>query len=148
MSYNRKQFESLIRRVLKETDEELCSDSAVNLLLGTAAQESKFGTFLTQIKGPAIGCFQMEPTTFRWIQQKYENTYKTIKFRVPEAMEWDLRLAIIMCRLRYRPIAKALPEADDIQGLAEYWKTAYNTVSGRGTVGEFIANYNQYVRGA
>lgn len=149
MSYDRNQFKSLIKRILKETDEELCTDSAVNLVLGTAAQESGFGTYLVQRgKGPAIGAFQMEPATFRWVQQKFENIYKTVKFRVPEAMEWDLRLAIIMCRLRYRVIAKPLPAADDIQGLAEYWKEFYNTKAGKGTVEEFITNYNRYVKGA
>lgn len=146
MAYNYKQFKSLIERSLKELDEELCTPAAVNLLLGTAAQESRFGTYLVQMRGPAIGAFQMEPATFRWVQQKYGDTYKTVKFRVPEAMEWDLRLAIIMCRLRYRPIAKELPDATNIQGLAKYWKEFYNTASGKGTVEEFIANYNMYLK--
>ena len=146
MSYNRKQFEDLIRRTLTALDPELCSDSAVNLLLGTAAQESAFGYYLKQMSGPAIGCFQMEPATFRWIQQKYENEYTTVKFRTAESMEFDLRLAIIMCRLRYRPIAKALPEADDLTGLAAYWKEFYNSKLGKGTVEEFITNYKTFIQ--
>jgi len=65
MSFNVAQFKTLIERVLSELDPDLASPVAVKLLLGTAAQESRFGTFLHQLGGgPAKGAFQMEPATF------------------------------------------------------------------------------------
>lgn len=143
--YNKRQFESLIRRVLAEVSPDLVSDSAVNLLLGTAAQESKFGTYLTQVKGPALGAFQMEYATYKWLQDKYGDEYKTIKFRAFEALEYDLRLAIIMARLRYKVVPKAFPESDDLRGLANYWKDSFNTVMGAGTIEQFMDNYRLYV---
>ena len=143
MSFNKNQFENLIRRVLTEFD--MCSDSAVNLLLGTAAQESHFGTYIRQVRGPAVGVFQMEPDTFNWLRDKYLVKFTQLEQFKCEDLEWDLSAAIIFARLRYRAIPKSLPPADDIRALAEYWKKYYNTIHGAGTVAEFISNYDRFV---
>jgi hypothetical protein len=142
--YSAKQFRDLISRILSDYPE-LSSPSAVELLLGTAAQESRFGTFLRQLGGgPAIGPFQMEPNTFNWLKGQYGEKYG-FEGRKAEDMEWDLRLAILLARLRYRVVKAPLPGADDLRGLAGYWKQWYNTFQGAGTVGEFEANYRKYV---
>jgi len=39
-----------------------------------------------------------------------------------------------------------LPNAEDIEGLAHYWKKYYNTVYGSGKVEEFVNNYKKYVK--
>lgn len=149
MSYNRKQFEDLIRRILTWCDPALCSDSAVNLLLGTAAQESKFGTYLRQIKGPALGAYQMEPATFDWLQRKFEGRYKWLVGCLASEMEHDLLLATIMCRLRYKVVPEPLPiDPNDIPSLAHYYKIHYNTPAGKATEEQFIENYHLYVKGA
>ena len=49
----------------------LNSPSAVQLLLGTAAQESHMGHYLVQVRGPAIGMYQMEPNTYLDIWRRY-----------------------------------------------------------------------------
>ena len=60
---NKVTLRNLITSVLKELN--LHSDNAVNLLMGTAAQESHLGKYRKQIGGgPALGIFQMEPATF------------------------------------------------------------------------------------
>lgn len=147
MSYNRKQFESLIRRILTWCDPDLCSDSAVQLLLGTAAQESRFGHFLRQTKGPALGAYQMEPATFDWLRHKFKSKYKWLEDCKAEELETDLLLATIMCRLRYRVVPDKLPEAGDVAGMAMYWKQWYNTPLGKGQEEEFVLNYEHYVNG-
>lgn len=146
MSYNKDQFENLIRRVLiAELGKELCTDAAVNLLLGTAAQESLFGTYLRQVRGPAMGAFQIEPATFNWLKGKYLDRYPHFKDVDVEDLEWDLALAIIFARLRYRAIPTALPDANDVHALAAYWKKYYNTEAGAGIVEEFVKNYERFV---
>lgn len=143
--FDKIQFKDLIERTLKETDPDLCSEVAVALLLGTAAQESRFGTFLRQLQGgPALGAFQMEPATFDWLRDRYSGRYDLYGRRVEE-LEWDLRFAIVMARLRYRVMPEPLPDTIDLRDLGGYWKRHYNTVHGRGTVEEFIANYKKYV---
>lgn len=67
---NKKQLRDLIKRVLVALD--LHSESAENLLIGTAAQESALGEYIRQLgNGPALGIFQMEPATFKDIVQNY-----------------------------------------------------------------------------
>lgn len=149
MALNLMQFTDLIWRVLRHHD--LDSSAAVNLLLGTAAQESAFGTYLRQINGPALGVFQMEDQTFEWLQEKYTElktpTVGQLRWAEFEMLEYDLWLAILFARLRYRVVPSPLPAAEDIRGLAEYWKQHYNTPAGRGTVEQFVKNYTKYIGG-
>ena len=132
---NLAQFDSLICRVLFE--EELNkSEEAVALLLGTAAVESDMGTYIRQIKGRALSPFQIEEYTFDYLNNRYSLN------RGFEELEWDLRLAIVVARLKYYSIPVALPKS--LQGLAEYWKKYYNTASGSGTVEDFLIKCKIY----
>lgn len=138
-------------------DAHVHSEAAVNLLLGTAAQESHMGKYFKQIKGPAVGVFQMEPATHHdiWVNfleykggKRYTEILKQLcKPYPPEAdnMFWHLRYAALMCRMHYYRRPEPLPDADDIEGLAHYWKDHYNTHQGKGTVEEFVENYHRFV---
>ena len=157
MAFNKDQFKSLIEKVLTKMD--MNSKSAVNLLLGTAAQESGFGTYLRQLgDGPALGVFQMEPATERDIWSNYlayrEKETNIIEYLVSITgadgkysldLEGNLIYQIAMARLHYRRVKEPLPLFDDINGLARYWKNHYNTIHGKGTIEEFIKNYYKYV---
>jgi hypothetical protein len=158
MSINKNQLKNLITETLKESG--LYSKAAVNLLLGTAAQESHLGRYIRQLKGPALGIFQMEPRTHDDIWEnflKYKLKKIEPRFKVgtvnrfhtnsatPDALVFDLKYAIIMCRLHYFRVSERLPKHDDIEGLARYWKRHYNTKHGRGTEKEFVFNYGRFV---
>ena len=142
MSFNRSQFEDLIRETLDEHG--LGGDRAVALLLGTAAVESAFGTYLKQVRGPALGIMQMEPLTFDWLQQKYQDVVD-LPMWPPERMMWDLKLAILMARLRYLVDPEPLPAATDKWTLGAYWVRVYNTSAGAGTVRKFVEAWDKYV---
>lgn len=140
----------------------LWSRSAENLLMGTAAQESRL-QYLKQIKGPALGVFQIEPTTlgdivYRWMKgnpEYIEKVKSVCGFDVTEASLDFLKYQCVvhlgfqaaMCRLKYRMVPKPLPAEDDVNGMAQYWKTYYNTYLGKGTIPEFIHNYRSIVKG-
>jgi hypothetical protein len=156
MSFDLSQFTDLIKRVI--TAQNLYSDTALNLLLGTAAQESAFGTYLRQFGGgPALGCMQMELATETDIWDNYlfygradkrKAIYKISGVRSANnsgALEWNIAYAICMCRLHYRRVKEPFPEPDDIEGLAKYWKSSYNTSQGKGIEEEFIKAYAKYV---
>ncbi len=146
MSFDKNQFRSLIVKVLTSVDSALCSDAAINLLMGTVAQESKFGEYIRQIRGPALGVFQMEPDTFDWLRDKYSIKYPAVlQGRMVEELEWDLFLSILTARLRYRVVPEALPSSSNVLALALYWKQHYNTPIGAGTVEQFEKNYARYV---
>lgn len=142
--FNPKQFRNLIERVLSQWPE-LYSEAAVEILLGTAAQESSFGYNFRQLGGgPGIGFFQMEPHTYLWLQEEYGEKYG-FENRIPDDLEWDLRLAILLARLRYRILPQALPVAGDLPAMAAYWNKFYNANPQYGTDEEFINNYRKYV---
>jgi hypothetical protein len=138
-------------------DAQLHSEAAVNLLLGTAAQESHMGTYFAQIRGPAVGIFQMEPATHddiwgNFLKYKDAKPYTKLLNNLAspyshraEILFWNLRYAALMCRVHYLRKPGALPDADDIRGLGEYWKKHYNTPLGAGTVDEFVGNYHRFV---
>ena len=138
-------LKELIENALKEYG--LYSESAVMLLLGTAAQESKFGYYLKQLGGgPAMGIFQMEGPTFEWLKEKYAAKYGLQGVQFSD-MVWDIRAAIVFARLRYLVDPEPLPDAGDITGMGRYWKRVYNTYLGAGTTEEFVYNYKKYVQG-
>lgn len=135
----------------------LYSEPAEELLFGTACQESHL-EYLHQLGGgPAIGIYQMEPATHNDIWMNYLN-YQTaissqiIKTEIPgmyqsnnaQEMAGNMYYATAMCRAHYLRVPEALPDASDVQGLAEYWKQHYNTHLGAGTVDEFIHNYERF----
>jgi len=154
MGINKNQLEQLIINTLMEI--KLCSPSAVNLLLGTAAQESHMGKYIKQLQGPAVGIFQMEPATHDDIWDNYlkyisrstiNNIYNSAKtdFSDSDMLEYNLKYAIIMCRLHYRRVKERLPKYDDLNALAQYWKKYYNTWMGKGTTEQFINNFERFV---
>lgn len=139
---------------------DLYSASAVNLLLGTCAQESQMGTYLKQNGGVALGIYQIEPATHRDIIERYlylpdkqelrERTMRIIsqinQYGNPEQdLIFNLRYATAIARIKYLMASDPLPEADDVMGLANYYKIWYNTANGKGTVYQFIENYKRYV---
>ena len=150
---NKVPLRHLIPSVLKELN--LHSDNAVNLLMGTAAQESHLGKYRKQMGGgPALGIFQMEPATFNDIVNNYlrykpelaarvERVARISRFKAEDIENNDL-LAICMARVHYLRVREAIPS--DLDGWARYWKRYFNTTLGKGTEEEFIANYKKYVQ--
>lgn len=153
----------VITPVLQAMD--MWSPAAANLMLGTAMQESRCGEYLAQIGGPALGIFQIEPSTardliFRYLtgrpalRRRFEMAFRLLDSRpinwtsVDHDSMWqqlitDLRFNTAVARLRYWIVPEPLPAADDVEGLARYWKQYYNTHLGRGTEEEWINNYQK-----
>jgi hypothetical protein len=141
VSINAKQLrELIIRPTLINMD--MWSQSAENLLMGTAAQESKLGHYIAQVKGPALGIYQCEPATHeavaKWAKERDLWPFLTVQSR---RLVYDLEYATLICRLHYRSISEPLPDANDVNGLGSYWKRFYNSEKGKGTVVEFVKNY-------
>lgn len=147
--------ELVIEPVLLQLDKH--SESATNLILGTAIVESNCGLFLKQLEGgPARGIYQMEPKTHEDIWVNYLNVNHDIIQKVKfyclnvSMNDYDLLFTLLpgnlyyataMCRLHYSRFKEPLPESDDIEGLAYYWKKYYNTEDGAGTAQKFIDNW-------
>lgn len=137
----------------------LWSPAAVNLVLATAVVESSGRKLRQTPTGPALGLWQIEPATYNWLMDDYlvrkpllresiiglaATRYKGV---VPaEETIGNLLFAAAMCRVRYFAVPHAMPAADDILGLAHYYKTYYNTVAGAATITGFIDTYNTTIK--
>jgi len=58
----------------------------------------------------------------------------------------DLAYQTVMARLQYLRTSQSIPSKDDIEAIAVYWKTWWNTSKGKGTIDEFISNYKKFVK--
>lgn len=132
------------------------SPAAERLVWGTAAVESAGGYYLAQHpEGPALGIFQMESATHNDLRWNYFHHRPKLERKLrdlvggtlkPDRMRSDLLYAAAFCRLHYLRRPEPLPNADDIEGMARYWKMFYNTRHGAGTVGYFLREWEQRVQ--
>jgi hypothetical protein len=152
-----------LRRLIKEvlTPVNLYSPEAEELLILTAATESLGGHYLYQIKGPARGIFQMEPATENDILVNYVryksnlrsalkqfinfNVDGTYTYRIDNPLVTSLSYQILMARIHYLRDKFSIPEAEDVDALASYWKRVYNTYKGKGVPEKAVNKYLEYI---
>ena len=130
------------------------SEAATNLLLGTAVVESGL-RFLTQHGGgPALGVYQIEPATHDDMYSSFLDYRGDLKTKVmrratdaplEEQLVTNLTYATIIARLKYWRAPAPLPAADDLAGLADYWKRHFNSMAGAGRTEKFIAAYRKHI---
>lgn len=125
---------------------------AVDLMLETAAQETHCGQFRDPTpNGAGRGIFQIDPIAFNDICQRarsadvnavFINFGIDIKTLRHDALDYSPLASAIFCRLFYKLKPEAIPS--DLVGRAAYWKKHYNTVLGKGSVGEYVNNASLY----
>lgn len=150
------QFRSLIiEPVLSKL--QAYSTDAEELLVFTCAAESQGGRYLTQIKGPAAGIYQMEPNTYTDIWINYIRSRNRLAMqmsihfncsRIPdvERLIWDLNFATAMARIHYLRVSEALPDAKNVSAMWDYYKKYYNTKSGKAKKDDAISNYKAFIQ--
>lgn len=125
------------------------------LMMGTCAQESVMGRFLQQHNnGPAHGIFQMEEPAFIDVWENYlkykgniENKIIAVfgnRARSYSCITTDMLMAGVFCRLDFKREPQKIPSTGDIIGFAHYWKNYWNSKLGKGTVEEFVENFDNF----
>lgn len=142
----------VVRPTLKHLD--VWTQASENLLVGTAVQESNLDYLVQMGGGPALGVFQMEPATHKDIWRYLSEINPTLGEALkPLSAAWpvndqqlvtNLSYATAIARVRFWMVPDPLPGADDIEGLAQYWKTHYNTYLGAGKPEEWSEKYRRY----
>lgn len=155
--------------VIKPVLSALNIPNGANLLLGTAAVESGMGIYFKQINGPALSPWQIESKTARDIEYRYLPEFKKhlvpvlngLKLKnqsyfpyeppntsIPHNTELygNLYYSCAIARLLYLSKPEVLPDEDDIEGMAHYWKKHYNTQLGKGYVKDFIYAFKKLVK--
>jgi len=131
-------------------------DNEVRLLLGTAAAESVLIHRVQIGGGPARGIWQMEYDTaydifvnylahrvisrFQNLSQLWLELSLTFFVPFPEEFAHHLEhyddFACAMARIHYLRDPERIPER--LEDQAAYWKRAYNTLAGKGTVEHYL----------
>lgn len=123
----------------------------------TCAVESEGGTYIKQVKGPAMGIYQCEPNTHMDIWRNYivhKGHFISILgmnfgcTSIPSAdkLMSDLRYATAIARLHYFRVSEPLPPSKDVDAIYEYYKKYYNTALGKSVKDKSIAAYNRFVK--
>ena len=148
---NKHQIRQLIKETLLELD--LFSEDAVNLLMGTMAQESDFGTYIKELRGgDGLSFFRMTPymhaavcenlKSRESLTKKIKQTCSVSKLSF-EFLLYNIKYAICLAAVFYSMQEDPIPTS--IDGYSKYWKEHYNTRAGKGTISQFIFNYKKYV---
>ncbi|NMU24009.1 hypothetical protein HKB21_00040, partial [Vibrio parahaemolyticus] len=90
-----------------------------------------------------LGFTQMEPATFSWLVEWLGNSrphlldalsmFCPVEHLDPRYMVISPEFAVATARLNLIRFPEALPEADDLEGLARYAKKYWNTSAGKAT---------------
>lgn len=131
-------------------------------MLATAAHESGGFRFIDQktngqdVDGPAYGLFQMERATHDDIWNSFlafraELAARVQRFSIHgietvKQMQGNAYYATVMARLLYYRAKPPLPAADDIDGLAAYYKRWYNSPAGKATEEQFKDAIDRHLR--
>lgn len=135
----------------------LWSPAAENLVLGTAAHESGGFQYVRQLgDGPALGLWQIEPKTHEDLFARFLRFHADLRSAAldlraswpdPDAqLASNLAYGAAICRLIYYRAPEALPDANDIAGMAALWKKRFNTPAGKGLEVDWIEHYREFVR--
>ena len=137
-------IKKIINYVLR--DLKMYSEDAESLVYRTGMAESGY-SHLEQVKGPAIGFFQVEPDT---INDTIDNYLKFRPKKLAHLVKRGLNLEAIetsvLCSIylqvafcRYKYWRSPMPIPTGMVKQAKYWKEIYNG-PGKGTIEHFVEN--------
>lgn len=133
---------------------DLCQDLAAmpdtpyirDLIVATCAQETRLGTYLHQVRGPALSIYQFEPATLDDLLKNFASAPRYAGILRASRVEgqpndtqviWNLRFATVCARLYYYRVREALPRQTTFDSLWHYYKTYWNTRLGAATPESF-----------
>jgi len=149
----------LTQEVLTKID--MYSKNAEELMMLTGMAESDFRELIQgkTNNGTARSFWQVEPKTTKDNFDNYLLSREPLLHKVQGACglichfkdyslndySWllttNIAFAIAMARIKYWRCPKALPDKDDVYGMARYYKSVYNTNEGAADIDDVIADY-------
>jgi hypothetical protein len=143
---NASQFRSLVVApiVMAMTPD---TPQAIDLLMGTAMQESGLIALHQYGAGPALGLFEIEPVTAQGLYADVQRSqfWTYVQGLIAPGLDpvnqliGNLYYECAMARFYYWRCPGAIPTTPEDQ--AQYYKLYYNTPAGAATVEEYLANW-------
>lgn len=149
----------LVQYVIRPTLEYLgdYSESAATLLAATAAIESDLGFHLKKQKSNGLGVYRINPRCHQLVWDRYLAKDPDLASKVrglasqheflanPHLeLTTNLRYATAIAWMIYRRTGKALPAADDIQGLGKYWRRHFHSRP-QASLNSFVEHYQKLI---
>ena len=140
-----KQLRPMVETVLSYLGEK--DQKWIDLLLITGQVESDLGRLVKQVKGPAVGLFQIEPFTEGEVWKHYISRNKDLKEKITKLrfpaklgrheMEYNTAysIALTYCIYKWR---KVNPKDMTLAEMATTHKVKYNTMKGKSSVSKTI----------
>jgi hypothetical protein len=151
---NAKQFRNIIVRSSLEMLGHW-SQEAENLLVMIMSWESKGGTYLEQVNGPAQGIYMMEPATHDDIYENFISKNEKLSNRLDalfdcnEVSHWHANMMAInmiyataMARIFFLRVKEPIPLG--LHELAAYAKKYWNTEKGKATPDDYYQAYCRF----
>ncbi len=159
-------WSALTRRVNSSQEEQLVvtptlkeipkgySPEAVHAVMMIIAHESRRGEFIKQLKGPALGLINMEPTTHDSTWANGDSIYRNARLLTiigpsdnfvhppAERLNYDWRYNVFMARQRLFMKRGALPM--DLKRLSQYLKRHWNSVLGAAGAMSYYDDYDKW----
>lgn len=126
------------------------SQDAECLVLLTGFAESNMRVRRQFGGGPALSFFQIEPATHDDIWDNFLRYREDLATKIrglidmrsdskTHHLEYNDKYAAAVCRVHYMRVKERIPDYNDLEGIAKYWKKYYNTEAGKGTVDKFVS---------
>lgn len=148
-----------IKKVLKTLDMDLKDEEDfILLIMETVAIESNFGYHVTQIKGPALGVVQIQPSTYRSLNKNFLRINTELKEKVDlfkrndltdeENLTYNLEYQIAYAAILYIANGCDARDLSTKNKRARIYKIYFNSLEGKATVEDFIrkTSYIEYHR--
>jgi len=134
------------------------SPAAEALLTGTVLMESRASQLWQKGGGPAVSLFQIEPATFddvfhRYLWHQQQKLFAAVHELLVPKIDAEAQLAgnqffaCAIARVKYWMAPDPLPDAEDVDGLAEYWERVYNANPDKGHPARWAKLYRKHVLG-
>lgn len=139
---NRQQLRDIIQNTMKYLGVPNVKKTT-DLLMLTAQIESDLGHYYRQVKGPAVGVFQIEPTTEKSIWNDYLKYRKPLAKKIESLrtktkigsneLEWNIAYSSALAHVLYR-WRGVNPDTMTTAEMLEAYKKAFNTTKGKSTL--------------
>ena len=144
---NREQLRGIVENTLRYLGEKNVGKFA-DLLMLTAQIESDLGYHYKQVRGPAVGVFQMEPSTEQSIWNDYLRYQPKLSSKIKDLrskskidgtrdLEWNVAYATGMAYTLYK-WRKVDPSKMNTEDMLKIYKSKYNTSAGKSTMEKSI----------
>lgn len=150
-SFEYENFYATVNKVVNQFPKKIVDKKGMKaLLLETACVESTFGEIVKQKGGPALGVFQMQPGTFRYLQKsssqeekEFMDKFKDSNLGSLDNLKYNVEFQVATALVLYSSFGVHEKKLQSKSTRAKLYKKHWNTPKGKATPSLFIKRANE-----